>query len=78
MLSKTQISDTVENLSENVSLDELIDKFIFIEKVNIGMGQSEKGMINSEEEVSKKLAQWLTVHHSARLLLNNPDLSDIL
>jgi predicted transcriptional regulator len=59
MLTKTQIFDTVENLSEKISLDELIDKFIFIEKVNIGLEQSEKGMVSSEEEVSKKLSQWL-------------------
>ena len=59
MLTKTQIFDTVESLSEHVSLDELIDRFIFIEKVNIGLEQSKKGMISSEEEVSKKLSKWL-------------------
>ena len=59
MLTKTQIVDTVEQFSEYVSLDELIDKLLFIEKVNIGLEQSEKGMISSEEEVSKKLSKWL-------------------
>jgi predicted transcriptional regulator len=59
MLTKTQIFDTVESFSEFVSLDELIDKLIFIEKVNIGLKQSEKGMVSSEEEVSKKLTKWL-------------------
>ena len=59
MLTKTQIFNTVENLSETVLLDELIDKFIFIEKVNIGIEQSEKGMVSSEEEVIKKLSRWL-------------------
>jgi len=32
---------------------------IFIEKVNIGLTQSEKGMIYSEEESSQKLSKWL-------------------
>ena len=59
MLTKTQIFDILENLSENVSLDELIDKFIFIEKVNIGLEQSKKGMVSYEEEVSRKLSLWL-------------------
>jgi predicted transcriptional regulator len=59
MLTKTQIFDTVEKFSERVSLDELIDKLLFIEKVNIGLEQSEKGIVHSEEEVSKKLAKWL-------------------
>jgi predicted transcriptional regulator len=59
MLTKTQIFDTVETLPENVYLDELIDKLLFIEKVNIGLKQSEKGMVSSEEEVCKKLSKWL-------------------
>jgi hypothetical protein len=59
MLTKTQVFDTVEKLSDYVSLDELIDKLIFIEKVNIGLEQSKKGMVSSEEEAGKKLAKWL-------------------
>ena len=59
MLTKTQIFDTVETLSDHVSLDDLIDRFIFIEKVNIGLEQSEKGMVSSEEDVRKKLSKWL-------------------
>ena len=59
MLTKTQIFDTVENLDEQISLDELIDKLIFIEKVNIGLAQSENGMVCSEEEARKKLSGWL-------------------
>ena len=59
MLTKTQIFDTVEELPERVSLDEMIDKLIFIEKVNIGLAQSEDGMVYSEEEAQKKLSEWL-------------------
>lgn len=59
MLTKTQIFNTVNDFSELVSLDELIDKFIFIEKVNKGLAQSEGGMVNSEEEAEKRLFEWL-------------------
>jgi len=55
MLTKTQIFDTVDTLSDHITLDELIDKFVFIEKVNIGLEQSEKGMVVSEEEACKRL-----------------------
>ena len=48
MLTKAQIFDTVEELPEQISLDELIDKFIFVEKVNIGLEQSRNGMVCSE------------------------------
>jgi len=59
MLTKAQIFDTVENLPECVSLDEMIDKLMFIEKVNIGLTQSENGMIYSEEESENRLSKWL-------------------
>ena len=59
MLTKAQIFDTVESLPECISLDELIDKLIFIEKVNIGLAQSENGMVSSEEVAVKKLSKWL-------------------
>jgi len=60
MLAKTQIFDTVKGFSEYVSLDELIEKFIFIEKINKGIAQSEDGMVYSEEEASQKLSKWLS------------------
>jgi len=59
MLTKTQIFDTIEGIPEFISLDEMIDKLIFIEKVNIGLAQSENGMVSSEEEAVKKLSAWL-------------------
>ena len=59
MLTKTQIFDTVETLNDHVSLDELIDKLIFIEKVNVGLSQSVNGIVYSETEAKKKLSKWL-------------------
>ena len=59
MLAKSQIFETIEQLPESVSLDELIDKLIFIEKVNIGLAQSENGMVCSESEARRKLSKWL-------------------
>ena len=58
MLTKAQIIDTIEEFPGLVSLDELIDKFIFIEKVNIGLKQSENGMVYSEEDAKTKLSEW--------------------
>ena len=59
MLTKTQIFDTVETLNDKISLDELIDRLVFIEKVNVGLCQSENGMVYSEAEAKKKLSKWL-------------------
>jgi len=37
----------------------LIDSYL-LEKVNIGLEQSEKGMVSTEEEVHKKLSNYKT------------------
>ena len=36
-----------------------LDKLIFIEKVNIGLAQSENGMVSSESKAREKLSKWL-------------------
>ena len=59
MLFKEQVFDTIKTSGERIFLDELIDRLIFIEKVNIGMEQSKQGIVNSEEETIKKLSKWL-------------------
>ncbi|MCX6285863.1 MAG: hypothetical protein NTY96_01940 [Bacteroidetes bacterium] len=46
-------------LPDNFNLDELIDKLIFIDKVEKGLDQSLKNQVVSESQAKKKLAKWL-------------------
>jgi hypothetical protein len=59
MLSKQKVLKTVSELPDSFSLDELIDKLIFIEKIQKGMEDSLAEKINSKEEAAKRLAKWL-------------------
>jgi hypothetical protein len=59
MITKTQIKDSLENLPENVTIDQVIDHLIFIEKVHKGQEDSKNGRVNSKEEARKKLDKWL-------------------
>ncbi len=59
MITKTQIWNSLENLPENVTIDQVIDRLIFIEKVQKGLDDSNNNKINTKEEVKKKLAKWL-------------------
>lgn len=58
MLSKSKVIETIETLEDKFSLDELIEKIYFMEKVQEGIEQSEKGQVMSEEDFDKKTAQW--------------------
>jgi hypothetical protein len=58
MISKTQLKQSIEILPENFTLDELMDKAILIDKIEIGNEQSEKGETESEEELDKEMEKW--------------------
>jgi len=51
MLSKEKVSNSIKNLPDSFTIDELIDQLIFVEKIEEGYQQSEAGMVISNEEV---------------------------
>jgi len=59
MITKTQIFDTVAKMPEQFSIDQLFDKLLFINKVEIGLSQSANGQVNSKEQAKQKLSKWL-------------------
>lgn len=59
MITKTQIKNSLDNLPENLSVDQVIDHLIFIEKIQKGMDDSKNGRINSKEEAKRKLSRWI-------------------
>jgi hypothetical protein len=46
-------------MPEQFSLDQFFDKLLFINKVEIGLSQSENEQVRSGEEAKRKLAKWL-------------------
>ena len=59
MITKTQLISTLEKLPENLTIDQVIDHIIFIEKVQKGLEDSENGRVYTNEEAKKKLSKWL-------------------
>jgi hypothetical protein len=58
MITKTQIINTLEKLPENLTVDQVIDHLIFIEKVQKGLADSSNNRINTKDEAKKKLNKW--------------------
>lgn len=58
MITKTQLMNTLNELPENMTIDQVIDKLIFLDKVQKGLDDSSNGRINSKEEARKKLNKW--------------------
>jgi len=59
MLTKTQIVNSFEQLPENVTIDQVIDHLIFMEKLQKGLDDSAHGRTYTQKEAKKKLKKWL-------------------
>lgn len=59
MITKTQIINSLDKLPDNLTIDQLVDHLIMVEKVEKGMDDSINGRINTKEEAKEKLSKWL-------------------
>jgi hypothetical protein len=59
MITKTKLISTLDNLPENLTIDQVIDHIIFVEKVQEGIDDSENGRVKTKEEAKKILSKWL-------------------
>lgn len=59
MITKTHLLSTFDKLPENLTIDQVIDHIIFVEKVQKGLEDSENGRVYTKEEAKKKLGKWL-------------------
>jgi hypothetical protein len=59
MITKTQIISALDKLPENLTIDQVIDHLIFVEKVQNGLNDSLNGRVNSKDEAKQKLSRWL-------------------
>jgi len=58
MLTKTKLIEQIEKFPEGFSIDELVERLILIEKVELGLKQSENGEIISDSDLDKEIELW--------------------
>ena len=59
MLNKDQLIQTIKDLPEEFSIDDLLDRIMLLQKIEIGMDQSLSGQTLTTEEAKVKLSKWL-------------------
>ena len=59
MLTKTNVIKTITSLPDSFSIDELVDKMILLDKIENGLKQADSGKVISEDELDKKIEEWL-------------------
>ena len=59
MLTKEAVLKYINQLPEQFSIDELMDKILFLHKIEIGLEQSKNNQTTSHQEVKDQLKKWL-------------------
>lgn len=58
MLTKTKLLAEINKFPDEFSIDELVERLILIEKIEIGNEQSENNQIVSESEMDYEIKKW--------------------
>jgi hypothetical protein len=59
MLNKEQLIQTIKDLPESFSLDDLLDSLLLIQKIETRLEQSATGETLTTEEAKQRLNKWL-------------------
>ena len=58
MLTKDQIRKSLDQLPNSFTIDELIERLMFIEKVEAGLDQAKKGKTIPQNKVKELIEKW--------------------
>jgi len=59
MTTKDKIISGIKKLPDSVTIDDILDQIMLIEKIEKGMEQSNKNQVVSDDELDKRLGKWL-------------------
>lgn len=59
MLTKNEVIKSLQSLPDKFQAEDAIERIVFLEKVRIGLEQSENGKVVSKEKARKRLSKWL-------------------
>lgn len=58
MITKEKLKSTLSDFPEEFSIDELIERLILIEKIELGNQQSLNNEVISDEELDQEIEKW--------------------
>jgi predicted transcriptional regulator len=58
MTTKSQILKAIQDMDEDVTFDEVIERLCFLYKVNKGLKQVETGDTLTHDEVKQRIKTW--------------------
>ena len=58
-MTKEKLIQTIKDLPEKFSVDDLLDRIMLLHKIDVGLEQSKSGKMFSEKQAKGKLKKWL-------------------
>ena len=58
-MKKSQILDTIQAMPDDLSIDDLIERLVVLQKIEEGQKQAREGRVYTEKEAKVKLGKWL-------------------
>jgi predicted transcriptional regulator len=59
MVLKEQMLQTIQELPDDVSFDDAMERLYLMYKIERGIEQSDRGEVVSQEEARQQMARWL-------------------
>ena len=59
MITKEKFIKAIKKLPEGLTIEQVIEELILLDKIEKGVKDIEKGRIYSSEEAERRLAKWL-------------------
>jgi len=59
MLTKEKIISGIQRLPDSVTIDEIIDQIVLLEKIEKGIDQANMNQVLTEDELDAKVSKWL-------------------
>lgn len=59
MLVKEKVLEAIQSLPDQFSIDDVVEKLIVLQKIEIGLQQVSEGKIVTTKEAKEKLKRWL-------------------
>ena len=59
-MKKSAVIESISKLPDEVTIDEIVERLIVIEKIEKGRKEVQDGKVNTEEQAKAKLSKWLS------------------
>jgi predicted transcriptional regulator len=57
--AKNHAIEAIQQLPDDVSYEDIMERLLFVQKVDRGLQDIQEGRVRSHEEVRERLAKWL-------------------